>query len=100
MRENAFVLGPVSTLTDGWRLARDKAKLDIAILDVNIRGEMIWPLADFLYRQNVQIVFSTGYATTSIKERFPKAHIVQKPAPARTIVRLLSTPEPSQHGTS
>lgn len=90
-REGADVIGPVSTLEDARRLAYETPKLDAAVLDVNLRGEMVWPVADLLADRHVQLLFATAYAAAPIKERYSGCQVVQKPAPPRMIVRLLSS---------
>lgn len=89
-RQGARVVGPVSTVTDALRLAQEMDDLDTAVLDVNLRGEMIWPVADLLKNRGVRLIFATAYATASIKERYPGADVLEKPTPARAIVRLLA----------
>jgi CheY-like chemotaxis protein len=56
----ARVVGPASTVAQGLALAAAEA-LDAAVLDVNVRGEPITPLADVLRRSGVPMVFATGY---------------------------------------
>lgn len=90
-REGAEVVGPVSTLDDARRIALGASSLDAAILDVNLRGQMIWPVADILSGRHVKLVFATGYAAASIRRRYGPVQVAQKPAPARMVVRLLST---------
>ncbi len=56
----ARVVGPASTLARGLALAAAEV-LDAAVLDVNVRGEPITPLADVLRQCGVPMVFATGY---------------------------------------
>ena len=97
-REGADVVGPVSTVYDAERLAREASHLDAAVLDVNIRGEMVWPVADTLSRRHVRLVFATGYAAALIKERYGHVQVAEKPAPARMVARLLSIELPVAGG--
>lgn len=90
-RQGARVVGPVSTVTDALRLARETDGLDAAVLDVNLRDKMIWPVADLLKERGVKLVFATAYAAARIKERYHGADVIEKPTPARAIVRLLSS---------
>ena len=89
-REGAEVVGPVSALDDAWRLAQGTHDLHAAVLDVNLRGEMVWPVADLLFHRQVRLVFATGYAARGIQGRYRASQVVEKPVPARAIVRLLS----------
>jgi CheY-like chemotaxis protein len=61
------VVGPCPTLAEAWEAVAADA-LDGAVLDVNVHGEMVFPLAEDLVRQHVPIVFCTGYAEAG---RFP-----------------------------
>ena len=55
------VIGPFARI--GYALdALDSTTVDAAVLDVNVRGEMIFPVADRLKALGVPMVFCTGYA--------------------------------------
>jgi DNA-binding NtrC family response regulator len=54
------VAGPVSSVKQGMRLIEQEA-IDGAILDINLRGEMVFPLADALAERSIPFVYVTGY---------------------------------------
>ena len=54
------VAGPVSSVKQGMRLIEQEA-IDGAILDINLRGEMVFPLADLLAERSIPFVYVTGY---------------------------------------
>ncbi len=54
------VVGPASSLKKGMRLIEEHA-VDGAVLDVNLRGEMVFPLADALAKRSIPFVYVTGY---------------------------------------
>ena len=57
------VIGPAATLAEAMRLAEGAVPLpDAAVLDVNLGGQAAFPVADLLVRQNVPVVFATGYS--------------------------------------
>ena len=58
--EGAVVVGPATTLEQGLALAR-AGGIDAAVLDVNLRGEKSYPIADVLVERGVPFVFATGY---------------------------------------
>lgn len=72
------VLGPFSRPVDALAAISDQ-EIDAAILDVNLAGEMVYPLADVLVGRGVPIVFVTGYGIESIDRRFADFPILQKP---------------------
>ncbi len=54
------VVGPVSRLSEAMALAREE-RLDGAILDVNLGGQLSFPVASILRERDVPYVFLTGY---------------------------------------
>jgi CheY-like chemotaxis protein len=61
-----------------------------AILDVNVDGQEIFPVADILAERGLPFVFVTGYGEGSLPERFRGRPALQKPFQAE---RLKSTLE-------
>jgi CheY-like chemotaxis protein len=56
----ATVVGPAFTIARSLELARE-AHIDAAVLDVNVRGERIDPVAAVLRDRRIPVVFATGY---------------------------------------
>ena len=77
----AIVLGPVGTVRDAMALIEAEAQIDGAILDTNLRGEMVFPVADALEERGVPFLFTTGYDSSVIPPRFQ--HIVRCEKPTR-----------------
>jgi CheY-like chemotaxis protein len=50
-----------------------------AILDVNVDGQEIFPVADVLAERGLPFVFVTGYGEGSLPERFRDRPALQKP---------------------
>jgi DNA-binding response OmpR family regulator len=59
-RAGAVVVGPVATL-DAAEAFSEAEVLDAAILDVNLSGRSIAPVAEFLDARGIPILFTTGY---------------------------------------
>jgi DNA-binding NtrC family response regulator len=55
------VVGPYGRIGEALDALHDTA-VDAAVLDVNVRGEMIFPVAEKLKERGVPMVFCTGYA--------------------------------------
>ena len=64
----ALVVGPVATLAEAFELAEQP--LDAAILDINLRGTLVYPLADHLASRGVRLLFATGYSASVIPARY------------------------------
>ncbi len=55
------VVGPFACIGHALE-ALEETQVDAAVLDVNVRGEMIFPVAERLKALGVPMVFCTGYA--------------------------------------
>ena len=72
------VIGPFMNLTKAI-LASRREQFDLAVLDVNLNGEMIYPLADELQARGVPFALLSGYGPTSLPERFRTLPRISKP---------------------
>jgi DNA-binding response OmpR family regulator len=86
----ATVLGPATTLLRALSIANDNPYIDAAILDVDLRGEKVYPLAQLLREREVPILFYSGRADPDIiAEEFPEAVFCHKPTPMDTLLSRL-----------
>ena len=72
------VVGPESNIDDGLRSALGEA-LDAALLDVNVAGREVFPVAEALRARGVPFVFSTGYGEAGLPEHWRGHPTIQKP---------------------
>ena len=86
------VVGPFGTVTDALE-ALDRHKLVGAVLDVNLAGEKIYPVAEQLSGRGVPFVFVTGYASDAIEGRFASVPVLQKPVDGTALRRALDRAE-------
>jgi DNA-binding response OmpR family regulator len=76
----ATVVGPVGSLADAIELTeKQKAEIDVAVLDANLQGEMVFPLAETLSAAGVPFLFTTGYDASAIPARFSAVSRLEKP---------------------
>ncbi|OZI43629.1 response regulator [Bordetella genomosp. 5] len=75
----AVVAGMIGNVDDGLRQVRDGLAVDAAILDVNLGGQAVFPLADELAARGIPFVFTTGYDASSIPPRFKQVERYVKP---------------------
>lgn len=54
-------------------------QIDFAVLDINLAGQMTYPVADILLARGVPFLFATGYGGTGLAEGYGQAPTVQKP---------------------
>lgn len=81
-------VGPAMTLNEANGLIAE-SEIDAAILDVNVGGERVYPLAVTLTARNVPLVFATGYGEGGLEESWRGRTTVQKPYTEADIVRAL-----------
>jgi two-component SAPR family response regulator len=81
------VVGPFSRCADAIA-AVEADEVDAAILDVNLDGEMVYPLADVLAERGIPFIFVTGYGAESIDRRFAHIPVIQKPVERHILQRI------------
>ena len=72
-------VGPVATVEDGLAIATDAERLDAALLDVNVAGRQVFPVADALKAAGVPFIFSTGYGEGGLPDEWRGHPTIQKP---------------------
>lgn len=90
----AEVVGPAPTIADALALVdAHGATLDRAILDVNLRGEKVFPVADALMRFAVPFVFSTGYEDAMLPRAYADVQRLTKPLDHIALLAALASTE-------
>ena len=94
---DVVVIGPAGRLSQGKELARNET-FDLAILDVNVAGEAVYPVVDILVQRGIRFVFSTGYGAGGIDTAWRDRPVLQKPFSQaeleETLRRAMSGPAP------
>lgn len=72
-------LGPVSTIDEALAVIADGSPFDGALLDVNVAGKEVFPVAAALKERGVPFVFSTGYGEGGLPEEWRGHPTIQKP---------------------
>ena len=88
--------GPHTTLADATVAAKG-GSAKAAILDVNLNGEKIYPVAEILSRRNIPFIFITGYGADSIDPRFVNVALLQKPIERQKLRSILLNGLPADH---
>lgn len=83
----SIVVGPAGDLRTGMQLAKDE-RIDGAVLDVNLGGEMVFPLADFLAQRGIPFVYVTGYGATILRQCDHERPSLQKPYKRQELSRI------------
>ena len=74
-----LVVGTAMRVSGAHRLIDSGIEIDVAILDVNIGGETVYPVAERMREAGIPIVFATGYGRCGVEERWHDCPILQKP---------------------
>lgn len=73
------VVGPAMRLERAEAMVDQGMQADVAILDVNVAGTMVFPFARRLAAAGMPLVFATGYGRSGLPEEFGTRPILQKP---------------------
>lgn len=86
----AVVVGPAGTVRDALAVVeREGARLDGAVLDINLRDERVYPVADALAARGVPFVFTTGYDELAIPSDYARVPRCEKPIDKERLKGLL-----------
>lgn len=83
------VVGPVATIEEADCAIADCPHLDAAVLDVNLAGVLVYPIADQLRARGVPFVFCTGYQHLDHHEQYGGCTVVRKPVNVRVLAAEL-----------
>lgn len=75
----ARIVGPAPSLDKALALVASADDIDAAIVDVNLRGELAFPLADALLTRGALLIFTTGYDPLLLPERYRCISTLEKP---------------------
>jgi PAS domain S-box-containing protein len=81
------VIGPFARLAEAM-VAAVHDEIDAGIIDVNLGGEFVYPVADVLAARKIPFVFVTGYGVESIDGRFGYVPIIKKPVQRQVLQRI------------
>ena len=83
----AEVIGPVDDIDVGLRLLRGEIEIDAAVLDVDLHGKDVFPIAEALHARGVPFLFHTGHGSREeLKNRFDGAPVCIKPVLAEDML--------------
>ena len=83
------VVGPFNNVADALAAAR-RGDFDAALLDVNVRGEEIYPVAEYLAERSVPFLLLSGYGADAIPAAHPDWQACGKPFTASGLTSKLA----------
>ena len=72
------VVGPAARIDQALAMIETEA-LDAVLLDLNLNGQMSYPVADALVARGVPFVYATGHAKNRLLENYQTFPVLQKP---------------------
>jgi CheY-like chemotaxis protein len=83
------IAGTAGGLDEAMALARN-ADIDLAVLDVNLAGNPVYPVAEVLAGRGVPFIFSTGYGEQGLPDAYKDCHLLQKPFQLENLEQALA----------
>ncbi len=87
----ARVVGPFGELREASAIVDGDVAIDGAIVDINLRSELVFSLARVLRSRKIPFVFTTGYDRTSIAYEFRDIPLWEKPLDVPAVARDLTS---------
>ena len=84
------VAAEAGEIGEAMKLAQS-ADFDLAILDVNVNGKMISPVADLIRARQRPFIFATGYGSSGLPEEYRDRPALQKPFQIETLAKAIAS---------
>jgi DNA-binding response OmpR family regulator len=86
----ARIVGPYGDLDEATAVVDRDVAIDAAVMDINLRHTMVFPLARVLRSRKVPLVFTTGYDRSSIEPEFHDVRLRAKPLNIKAMAEELT----------
>ncbi len=83
------IVATAGTVQHALDVVREK-HLDLAILDVNVGGQQVFPVADLLSERGIPFCFVTGYGKRGLKEPYQDCPVLMKPFTEGQLAEMIS----------
>jgi CheY-like chemotaxis protein len=84
------VAAEAGEINEAIKLAQS-TDFDIAILDVNVNGKVISPVAELIKARNRPFIFATGYGSQGLPEEYRDRPALQKPFQLESLGKMIET---------
>ncbi|WP_046116752.1 response regulator [Ensifer aridi] len=84
------VIGPFTSLSASIAASRTE-RFEMATLDLNLRGEFVYPLIDELLERKIPVLLLTGYTALDLPERFRSLPRLAKPFDGTQLVEKVQS---------
>ena len=83
------ILGPCASVAKALAAAQSE-RFDLAVLDVNLAGEKVYPVADVLVERHIPFLFLSGYGEEAIPAGHRDWKVCTKPFKADVLATMMS----------
>jgi len=89
-KAGAIVVGPVASVVAALALVESE-QIDGALLDVSLRDQKIFPVAEALAARGIPFLFTTGYGEMDLPTKWRSSPRCEKPVDLATAAQALAT---------
>lgn len=82
------VVGPVPSLDEANELA-ERQRFDVALLDINLADENVFPFAELLARQHIPFAFVTGFSPRVVPRSLSGYPLIRKPFSTDSLIAAI-----------
>lgn len=90
MRELGHEVVKLANRVDTGAAFATSGEFDLAILDVNVRGELSFPIAAILRERGIPFIFASGYGERGLIDGFRDTPVLTKPYTAVGLAEVLT----------
>ena len=85
------IVGPAGSTAEALALIQTVSRIDAAVLDLNLGGQLASAVADALRARGIPFVFTTGYDEDWLQAHYPNTPRCEKPFELATLAATLET---------
>jgi DNA-binding response OmpR family regulator len=85
------VIGPAFSVSEAHELLNGKDAIHAAVLDINLRGEMVFPLAAVLRKRGIPFIFVSGYTSIVLTDEYVGIPCLGKPVNRHELIRAIAS---------
>ena len=89
-RLRAWISSATGEIGEALRLA-EETEFDLAILDVNVNGKVITPVAELIRAKGRPFIFATGYGSSGLPPEYRDRPALQKPFQLETLAQMIDS---------
>jgi CheY-like chemotaxis protein len=83
------VIGPAADLPDACALLESCHHIDLAVLDINLQGDLVYSLVPLLQARGIPVIFATGYDQTILPPEYETIPRLEKPFEGHALAELV-----------